>query len=259
MSTIIVPPVPAASTAPSLIDHALHLQPSWLTHIPSDGSGIDPGKPNPTNLTAAGLLPPGQLYLAAGLPGFPGLRYLELAGPALATGEFYIRRPVVPTLSPQLLLQFTCDPDDAATASLHENDLIVWLPNPAPTSAQQAAGQLGLLANLSCQLYGPTGQLMIGSGAAGWANTGLALGSYYSANTLHTLTLATTLDWTSHLFSISAVTIDARTFAIPAPLQRQPMIPTTWPGYGMFLQIQKQLRVAGRSGVWLSRADVTWQ
>jgi hypothetical protein len=222
-----------------IIDQDIHLLPSWASHIPSDGSGIDNGKPNPTNLLPNGTLEPGVLSSVL------STRYLQIEGPALATGEFYIQRPIVPGLQPQLRLRFIPDADDGTTSALTEHDIMLW--------------SNGLLANLSCQVYGPTGKIMVGAGAGGWADTGLFLGSQYTPDVQHEVEIDYAIDWTNNLFSVSTLTVDGKPNVIPSQSQKQKMVATTWPGSGLFLQIQKQLARAGRAGIFLNGADIQWQ
>jgi hypothetical protein len=230
-----------------MVDDNLQAEPGWASHIPSDGSGIDNPAicPDPTNLVN-GILEPGVLDPNN------NSRYFQVEGLALSTGEFYLKRPIQVGLQPTLTLNFMPDADDVANAALMEHDVMLWFPNPKPTENAP-----GLLANLSCEVYGPTGKILVGQGAGGWADTGLTIGSYYSLEE-HEVEFEYSINWTNYLFGVKQLTIDGKPFVPPTSLQSQSMVPTSWTGSNLFLQFQKQLKQAGRAGFWLNKAKINW-
>lgn len=100
------------------------------------------------------------------------------------------------------------------------------------------------------------GTLQIGSGSAGWQNTGFTPGILSTGK--HHIQIFYSFDYSKKVGSILAVVIDDVLYLIPANLQNQPMTDDKWTD-GAYVQIQGDLTAAGGQYEFqIDNLNLTW-
>lgn len=199
-------------------DTQIQSLPNWSFHLPNDGSNI------------GGKMPDRYGY-CQGIPGFfPSATLFYVAGPAYATVEHYINRPILlNTGSLSMFFNLTVDENTLAVGRLIETDVIL-------TTA-------GLTYNLSLQfLKGNLGWgVQVVDAAGNWIDSGITV--QIASGTVHKVQIG--YQFGAGVSQVVSYQFDA--ISTVAPLG--PKIPAQKRGWadGAIIQVQQTVDQAGGS------------
>ena|ERR1700734_2404994 len=204
------------------IDPQIQMQLSG-THIPTDGSQIAPGAPDPVQ--------PYGVFLS---PSSPSARIFRVNGPAYAVFEAFYTRPYVPG-STNFCLSFDLKTDANAPlrAQVIETDHIVVVN--------------GWKYNLSMQInYAQDGWAQIPNQAGVWTNVPTGLFKPLPANVTQHYDLISSINLATHMYSFQEIWIAGAKCTVPAAMQNLEAVATTWPNQ-VLVQLQLALNSTGGS------------
>lgn len=196
----------------------------FSSHVQSDGSEIGGVDPLSYGVQPCPGSKAGWLFWTEGNSAPPSSYPSVLFYPAASVGlgKTPLLRPILANTGNLALCFDETVGGNRSSANVDESDILIVYG--------------GKKYNLSLQCHAANGEIDVGSGPAGWATTNLLTGAM-TPNAKHQTRIQYAFNFTAGTCGVVSYTRDSLKWSVPANLQNQPGIASTWET-GVYLQLQ---------------------